>query len=228
MKYVLFVCTQNAGRSQMAQAFFERHAPPDVRAESAGDAPASEIHPVVEEAMREVGIDLSDRRPKKLTLEMQLHADWAITLACGAQCPYVPTTVEDWDIADPSGRPLDDVRAIREDIETRVIDLAEHRIDDIRDDRRHRRRVAERAQKSRSNSMATRLALEPSTPLRKATTISPGTAAGPAGAAERKRRPALRGRIRRHPREHAGRRHGGQRRGRPHKPRDPPCRPCCH
>jgi arsenate reductase (thioredoxin) len=144
MKYVLFVCTQNAGRSQMAQAFFERHGPADVRAESAGDAPAAEVHPVVVEAMREVGIDLSDRRPKKLTLEMQLHADWAITLACGAQCPYVPTTVEDWDIDDPAGRPLEDVRAIRDEIEARVIDLAQDRIEAIREDRRqHRMRLAQ-------------------------------------------------------------------------------------
>jgi arsenate reductase (thioredoxin) len=144
MKYVLFVCTQNAGRSQMAQAFFERHGPADVRAESAGDAPAAEVHPVVVEAMREVGIDLSDRRPKKLTLEMQLHADWAITLACGAQCPYVPTTVEDWDIDDPAGRSLEDVRAIRDEIEARVIDLAEDRIETIREDRRqHRMRLAQ-------------------------------------------------------------------------------------
>jgi arsenate reductase (thioredoxin) len=144
MKYVLFVCTQNAGRSQMAQAFFERHGPADVRAESAGDAPAAEVHTVVVEAMREVGIDLSDRRPKKLTLEMQLHADWAITLACGAQCPYVPTTVEDWDIDDPAGRSLEDVRAIRDEIEARVIDLAEDRIETIREDRRqHRMRLAQ-------------------------------------------------------------------------------------
>jgi arsenate reductase (thioredoxin) len=144
MRYVLFVCTQNAGRSQMAQAFFERHGPPDVRAESAGDAPASEVHPVVVEAMHEVGFDLSDRRPKKLTLEMQLHADWAITLACGAQCPYVPTTVEDWDVDDPSGRSLEEVRAIRDDIEERVIELARDRIDAIREDRRqHRMRMAQ-------------------------------------------------------------------------------------
>jgi arsenate reductase (thioredoxin) len=144
MKYVLFVCTQNAGRSQIAQAFFERHAPADVRAESAGDAPAAEVHPVVVEAMREVGIDLSDRRPKKLTLEMQLHADWAITLACGAQCPYVPTIVEDWDIDDPSGRPLEEVRAIRDEIEARVLNLVQNRIEDIRADRRqHRMRLTQ-------------------------------------------------------------------------------------
>ena len=104
MKYVLFVCTHNAGRSQMAQALFERHAPPEIRAESAGQEPAEAVWPEVVEAMGEIGIDLSGRRPKKLTVEMQLHADWAITLACGAQCPYVPTTVEDWDIPDPAGQ----------------------------------------------------------------------------------------------------------------------------
>ncbi len=82
MRYVLFVCTHNAGRSQMAQAFFERHGPPDIRAESAGQEPAEAVWPEVVEAMAEVGIDLSQRRPKKLTVEMQLHADWAITLAC--------------------------------------------------------------------------------------------------------------------------------------------------
>jgi arsenate reductase (thioredoxin) len=136
MKYVLFVCTQNAGRSQMAQALFERHGPPDVRAESAGAEPADRVHPVVVEAMREVGIDLGDRRPKKLTLEMQLHADWAITLACGAHCPYVPSVVEEWDIADPAGRPLEQVRSIRDEIELRVLDLAENRIEQIREDRR--------------------------------------------------------------------------------------------
>jgi arsenate reductase (thioredoxin) len=144
MKYVLFVCTQNAGRSQMAQALFERHGPDDVRAESAGAEPADRVHPVVVEAMREVGIDLSERRPKKLTLEMQLHADWAVTLACGAKCPYVPSMVEDWDIEDPAGRPIEQVRLIRDEIEGRVEDLAENRIDAIREDRRqHQMRMAQ-------------------------------------------------------------------------------------
>jgi arsenate reductase (thioredoxin) len=143
MKYVLFVCTQNAGRSQMAQALFERHGPSDVRAESAGAEPADRVHPVVVEAMREVGIELSDRRPKKLTLEMQLHADWAITLACGAKCPYVPSIVEDWDIDDPAGQPIEEVRRIRDEIEARVKDLAENRIELIREDRRqHQMRMA--------------------------------------------------------------------------------------
>jgi arsenate reductase (thioredoxin) len=135
MKYVLFVCTQNAGRSQMAQALFERHAPEDVRAESAGADPTDRVHPVVAEAMREIGIDVSDRRPKKLTLEMQLHADWAITLACGAKCPYVPSVVEDWDVSDPAGRPIEEVRLIRDEIEQRVTDLLENRLVQIREDR---------------------------------------------------------------------------------------------
>jgi arsenate reductase len=136
MKYVLFVCTQNAGRSQMAQALFEKHGPDDVRAESAGAEPADRVHPAVVEAMREVGVDLSAQRPKRLTLEMQLHADWAITLACGAKCPYVPSVVEDWDVGDPAGRPIEEVRVIRDEIEFRVQDLLENRLEQIREDRR--------------------------------------------------------------------------------------------
>ena len=135
MKYVLFVCTHNAGRSQMAQALFERYAPADIRAESAGQEPAERVWPEVVEVMREIDIDVADRRPKKLTVEMQLHADWAITLACGAQCPYVPTTVEDWDIPDPAGKPIEEVRAIRDAVEARVMELIDERIDAIRSDR---------------------------------------------------------------------------------------------
>jgi arsenate reductase len=135
MKYVLFVCNHNAGRSQMAQAFFERHGPEDVRAESAGQDPARAIWPEVIEAMGEVGIDLSKRKPKKLLREMQLHADWAITLASGAACPYVPPTVEDWEVPDPAGKRLDEERAIRDQVEERVKDLLEQRIELIRSDR---------------------------------------------------------------------------------------------
>jgi arsenate reductase len=135
VKYVLFVCTHNAGRSQMAQAFFEHHAPADIRAESAGQEPGAEVWPEVIEAMREVEIDISRRRPKKLTLEMQLHADWAITLACGARCPYVPSIVEDWDIPDPAGKPIEEVRLIRDAVEDHVMDLIETRLDEIRADR---------------------------------------------------------------------------------------------
>ena len=134
MKYVLFVCNHNAGRSQMAQAFFERHAPADVRAESAGSEPGRQVWPTVVEAMAEVGIDLSDRKPRKLIRELQLHADWAITMGCGDVCPYVPTTVEAWDIPDPAGLPLEQVRPIRDQIELRVLDLIETKLDAIRSD----------------------------------------------------------------------------------------------
>jgi protein-tyrosine-phosphatase len=134
MKYVLFVCTHNAGRSQMAQALFERYAPDDLRAESAGQEPADRVWPNVVEAMAEIGIDLSGRRPKKLDLEMQLHADWAITLGCGGSCPYVPTMVEDWEIPDPAGLSLEETRPIRDLLEGKVCELVEERIDAIRDD----------------------------------------------------------------------------------------------
>ncbi len=135
MRYVLFVCNHNAGRSQMAQAFFERLAPPEVRAESAGQEPAKAVWPTVVAAMREIGVDLSGHRPKKLTVEMQLHADWAVTMACGGSCPYVPTTVEDWEIPDPAERPIGEVRLIRDQIEERVTRLVRERIDEIQHDR---------------------------------------------------------------------------------------------
>jgi arsenate reductase (thioredoxin) len=134
MKYVLFVCNHNAGRSQMAQALFERHAPDDVRAESAGSTPAKQLWPNVIEAMSEVGVDLSGRRPRKLTVEMQLHADWAVTMGCGDACPYVPTRVEDWDITDPADEPIEVVRDIRDQIEQSVQTLIEDRLPDIRAD----------------------------------------------------------------------------------------------
>lgn len=143
MKYVLFVCTHNAGRSQMAQALFERSCPGDCRGESAGSDPARKIFPEVVEVMREVGIDISHRRPQRLSVEMQLHADWAVTMGCGAVCPYVPTTVDDWDIPDPAGKPIGEVREIRDMIAERVEDLAHNRIDAIRlDTTAHRWRLA--------------------------------------------------------------------------------------
>jgi protein-tyrosine-phosphatase len=142
MKYVLFVCTHNAGRSQIAQAFFERDAPADIRAESAGEEPAPAIWPNVIEAMRELGIDISQRRPKKLDLEMQLHADWAITLHCKASCPFVPSQVEDWEVDDPAGQPLERVREIRDEIKQRVRDFIGTRLDDVRsDETAHRLRL---------------------------------------------------------------------------------------
>ncbi|HVY77391.1 MAG TPA: hypothetical protein VG898_02680 [Solirubrobacterales bacterium] len=134
MRYVLFVCNHNAGRSQIAQAFFERDGPDDVRAESAGSQPAAQLWPGVVGAMQEIGIDLGDRKPRKLVRETQLHADWAVTMGCGDACPYVPTTVEDWDIPDAAGLSLEQVRPIRDEIEARVRDLIDTRLDAIRTD----------------------------------------------------------------------------------------------
>ena len=128
MSYVLFVCNHNAGRSQMAQAFFERLAPPGVSAESAGTNPADAIWPEVIEAMGEVGIDISDRKPQTLTRQMQLRADLAVTMGCGDACPYFPTTVIDWDLPDPAGQPLAKVREIRDTIEQRVRTLIDERV----------------------------------------------------------------------------------------------------
>ena len=143
MRYVLFVCTHNAGRSQMAQAFFERECQHDCRAESAGSQPAREVWPEVVQVMREVGIDLSRQKPKRLSVETQLHADWAVTMGCGDVCPYVPTTVDDWDIPDPAGKSLTEVRQIRDIIEERVKDLVHNRIDEIQSDpTAHRWRLA--------------------------------------------------------------------------------------
>ncbi len=93
--------------------------------------------------MRELDIDLSRNKPKRLSVEMQLHADWAVTMGCGDVCPYVPTTVDDWDIPDPAGRPIDEVREIRDLIDERVRELATKKIDAIRlDSTSHRWRLA--------------------------------------------------------------------------------------
>jgi arsenate reductase len=132
MEYILFVCNHNAGRSQMAQAFFERHAPPGVEAESAGTQPADAIWPEVVEAMSEVGIDLAGRKPKSLTRDMQQRADLAVTMGCGDACPYVPGPVVDWDLPDPAGRPLEEVREVRDTIERRVRELIEERVPSAR------------------------------------------------------------------------------------------------
>lgn len=125
---MLFVCNHNAGRSQMAQAFFERYAPDGAVGESAGTEPAARVWPEVIEVMREVGIEIADRTPKRLTVEMQQRADLAVTMGCGDACPYVPTSVVDWDLPDPAGRPIDEVRAVRDTIEQRVKKLIAERI----------------------------------------------------------------------------------------------------
>jgi arsenate reductase len=127
----------------MAQALFERACPQDCRGESAGTTPAPQIWPEVVEVMREIGIDLPGRKPKRRSVEMQLHADWAVTMGCGDACPYVATRVDDWNIPDPAGRPIDEVRAIGDTIDGRVRELATTSIDAIRsDETSHRWRLA--------------------------------------------------------------------------------------
>jgi arsenate reductase len=124
MARVLFVCLHNAGRSQMSQALFEQLAEGRHEARSAGTTPAEHVHVEVIEAMREEGIDLSSRTPQRLTDELAAWADVVVTMGCGDQCPYIPgKRYVDWDLADPKGRPLPEVRRIRDDIRRRVQDL---------------------------------------------------------------------------------------------------------
>jgi arsenate reductase len=122
---VIFACVHNAGRSQMAAAFFNSLADPQkARAISAGTQPAERVHPEVLEAMREVGIDLSAARPQKLTDQMAQPAQWLITMGCGDQCPFVPGLQRaDWDLEDPKGKAIERVREIRDDIRRRVSEL---------------------------------------------------------------------------------------------------------
>jgi arsenate reductase (thioredoxin) len=126
MANALFVCLHNAGRSQMSQALFERAAAGRHGARSAGTTPGEHVHSEVVEAMRELGIDLAGRVPKALTAEDAEWADVVVTMGCGDECPYVPgKRYVDWDLPDPKGRPLDEVRATRDEIERRVGALAE-------------------------------------------------------------------------------------------------------
>jgi arsenate reductase (thioredoxin) len=121
MASVLFVCLHNAGRSQMSQALFERAADGRHTAVSAGTTPAERVHPEVVQAMAELGIDLSDRRPQPLTRALAERADVVVTMGCGDECPYIPgRRYIDWDLPDPKGRPLDEVRATRDEIRRRV------------------------------------------------------------------------------------------------------------
>jgi protein-tyrosine-phosphatase len=129
MAVVLFVCLHNAGRSQMSRALFDQTARGRHTALSAGTTPGDRVHPQVVEAMREVGIDIADRRPQLLTRELAEQADVVITMGCGDQCPYIPgKRYIDWDLPDPAGRPLDEVRATRVAIAQRVTQLA-HELD---------------------------------------------------------------------------------------------------
>jgi arsenate reductase (thioredoxin) len=121
MARVLFVCLHNAGRSQMSEALFERAVAGHSEARSAGTTPADRVHPEVVEAMAELGIDLSERVPRKLDAEAAGWADVVVTMGCGDECPYIPgKRYLDWELADPKGRPLEEVRATRDEIERRV------------------------------------------------------------------------------------------------------------
>jgi len=122
---ILFLCRQNAGRSQMAQAFFERLAPGN-EAISAGSEPASQVHSPVVEAMKEIGIDLTGRKPQRVDQAMLDRADHVISMGCDdpAVCEYPGRKVEDWSIEDPSGKSFEDVRRIRDEIRQRVEALA--------------------------------------------------------------------------------------------------------
>jgi arsenate reductase len=124
---VIFACIHNAGRSQMAAAFFNQLADADrARAVSAGTRPADRVHPEVVTAMREVGLDVSTARPQRLTAELAAGARHLVTMGCGEECPYLPgLKVEDWPLEDPKGRPVEKVREIREEIRRRVQGLVD-------------------------------------------------------------------------------------------------------
>jgi protein-tyrosine-phosphatase len=110
MATALFVCRQNAGRSQMSAAFFEQAAAGRHQALSAGTTPAERVHPEVVHVMRELDIDLADRVPRPLTRDLAQQADVVVTMGCGDECPYIPgKRYIDWDLQDPAGRPLDEV-----------------------------------------------------------------------------------------------------------------------
>lgn len=131
MTHVLFVCRENAGRSQMASALFDERAGGRHAGSCAGTTPAAHVHPTVVEALREVGIDVAARSPQPLTPQLAQGADVVVTMGCGDACPVVPGKRRlDWDLPDPHDRPLSEVRAIRDEIGARVaalvIDLDAH------------------------------------------------------------------------------------------------------
>jgi arsenate reductase len=121
MATALFVCLHNAGRSQISQALFERAAEGRHSALSAGTTPGEHVHLEVIEVMRELGIDLADRVPQALTIELAQQADVVVTMGCGDACPYIPgKRYIDWNLSDPKGRPIEEVRATRDEIQRRV------------------------------------------------------------------------------------------------------------
>lgn len=126
MKNVLFVCVENACRSQIGEAFFRKFADGKALAKSAGVEPSKEVNPKAVAVMREVGIDINRRKPKLLTTDMVKEADRVVTMGCGADaCPVLPDETEDWQTEDPSGKSIDKFREIREEIKRRVEELIE-------------------------------------------------------------------------------------------------------
>jgi len=125
MHKVIFACVHNAGRSQMAAAFFNQLADPQkAEAVSAGSEPGLRVHPEVLAVMQEIGIDLSEAKPQKLTEDLAREAQLLITMGCGDKCPYVPgLKQDDWPLPDPKGRPVEEVRAVRDEIRSRVLEL---------------------------------------------------------------------------------------------------------
>lgn len=118
---VLFLCVHNAGRSQMAAGWLRHLAADSVDVFSGGSEPAAELNPMAVQAMREAGIDISDEQPRRWADDQVRAADVVVTMGCGDTCPVYPgTRYEDWELADPAGRPLEEVRAVRDDIERRV------------------------------------------------------------------------------------------------------------
>jgi arsenate reductase len=125
MRTFIFACVHNAGRSQMSAAFFNKLADPILaRAISAGTHPADHVHPVVVDAMREVGVDPSDAKPQKLTAGLAQNAEMLVTMGCGDECPYVPgLRRDDWPLPDPKGQGIETVRQTRDDIKRRILQL---------------------------------------------------------------------------------------------------------
>lgn len=125
MKKVIFACVHSAGRSQMAAAFFNKYTDPNkFVAISAGTEPASRVHPEVQTAMNEIGIDLTNAKPTLLTQELSSDASLLVTMGCGEKCPYVPgLRIVDWSLQDPKGQGLQQVRLIRDEVKRLVLQL---------------------------------------------------------------------------------------------------------
>ena len=126
MKTILFVCVENSFRSQIAEAYFNKYAPEDWKAISAGIKPAENVHPNAVKLMLEEGIDISHKKPKPMTRELQEKAEIAIIVCSGSLCPVVYTKrVEEWNMPDPAKMPLDEARKVRDAIKAKVLDLIE-------------------------------------------------------------------------------------------------------